>query len=278
MAKKKQIKSLFNEESLQAAITWFEISGLAYTIVTSNYQVKLIGSTDVKFIKGQKGKKCFIGFYKIKTDIEKTNIHIDIDKDNVQYFDSNLKELELKKIYNVDLKSAYATILKNSGLITPKTYKYICKLKKDDRLACVGMLAAKKYIFDYLGKDIINFSEETLNTENYFYFCCKKTFDVMQELKKICGNNYLFCWVDSIYYTDNKLTPLLTKKLKELKFNCSFEILREFKVIKSKDVFKITFNKNNKTKSFHIPVNNGSFSRDIVRKFIKPHRNLKLNK
>ncbi len=267
-----QSKSLFSEESLSASIDWYELSGLPYTIITSNYQVKINGHFDIKYIKGEKGKKCFIGFYKIKSDIEKTNIHIDIDKTTVQYFDANLEEMTRKKIYNVDLRSAYATILKNAGLITPKTYKYICKLKKDDRLACVGMLAAKKYIFNYVGKKITSFDEEVLETENYFYFCCKKTFDVMQELKMICGDSYLFCWVDSIYYTDYSKTKLLRQKLKELNFNCSFERLSNFIVRKNKEVYKINFTKKNKVKLFNIPVNNGSFSRDIIRKYIRGNK------
>jgi len=56
-------------------------------------------------------------------------------------------------IFNIDIKSAYATILKNDGLITQKTFDFINRLPKQERLTAVGMLAGKKNIFEKCESD-----------------------------------------------------------------------------------------------------------------------------
>ncbi len=272
MAKRiKREKSLFNPDSLEASIELCRISGEPYTVTVSNYTTLITGFLNKKYIKEEKNPACFIGASRIKADIVKSNIHVDINKDEVRYYDSNLQPMKTDKIFNVDLKSAYATILRNSGLITNKTFNYICSLSKPDRLAAVGMLASHKYNFNYIHDNIESFSEEKNEMEAYFYFCVNKTFEIMTELKKICGKSYLFCWVDSVYYSDYSKTKEVVKYLKSIKFHSSFEILSKVEVTDKDNHFTVEFFKEGKIKSFNIPKNEDSFARHIIAKHVKAY-------
>lgn len=265
----KKKKSFFDKDNLNACLNWCKISGKVYRVIVSNYTVSIEGAINIKFVRSNKSMKCFAAYRKIKSDVEKSNIVVDINKNEVNYFNSELYEFERDEIFNIDLKSAYATILKNDKIIKGNTFNYLTRLEKKDRLASVGMLASHKYVFDYLGNDILKFSEIKSDTEEYFYYCVKRTYDIMTELKKICGTSYLFCWVDSVYYTDKSKTPLLIDYLKSINFRYSFEILNNVKSVEAKSHYKVTFGKGDKVKYFCVPKNEGSFSRDIITKHLK---------
>lgn len=242
-----------------------------YTITVSNYTCKVEGALSMKFMKAEKSRKCFASFAKIKKDIRLSNVHVDIDRRDVSYYDTNLKPLKIKTLYNVDLKSAYATVLLNSGIITKETYKYICSLPKPDRLACVGMLASHQHIFTYEGGEPVCMPEEKRSEfEAYFYFCCMKTFEVMQSVKKICSkNSYLFSWVDSIYFKNEKDAQKIIDHLKVSGFNSTFEKLTNMQVSNKINHYKVEFfNASGKKKVFNIPIKDSTFARDIVSKYV----------
>lgn len=269
MKKRAKEKSLFEADSLDACLRWCKLSGMPYDVSVSNYTTSVSGHLNRKYVKDEKSIACFAGAYKIKSDILKSNIHVDVDKDEVSYYDTNLKPMVSDKIYNIDLKSAYATILRNDKLITNATFNYISKLPKPDRLAAVGMLASHKYNFNYTKNKINNFSEEINEMETYFYYCVHRTFEVMKELKRICGDSYLFCWVDSIYFTDYSKSKKIMAYLRSIRFKGSFETLSNVVIKENKNHFKINFTKEGKIKLFNIPRSNGSFSRSVISKYIK---------
>lgn len=277
MQKRKATRSLLNVQSVESVIDWCRLSGDPYIVSVSNYTTSIDGYLKFKFMKEEKSKRCFAAFSKIKSDIKKTNIHIDIDPSTVQYYDIDLNQRNHAKIYNVDIKSAYATILYNNGLISRATFRYILKLSKPDRLASIGMLASCKNHFTYQDGKIISEREERSELEAYFYFCCQQTYDLMGELKKICGNSFLYSWVDSVYYTDSTITPKLVAFLKSKKFQHSFEVLYNYDVIQKKDNYKIVFEKGGKRKVFNIPRTSSSFTRAIISKYVHNKFALHLN-
>ncbi len=96
-----------------------------------------------------------------------------------------------------------------------------------------------------------------------------RTFEIMKELKKICGDSYLFCWVDSIYFTDYSKSKKVMAYLKSIKFRGTFEVLSNVEIREKGNHFKINFTKEGKVKAFNIPKSEGSFSRSIISKYIK---------
>lgn len=174
-----------------------------FTITMSNYTAK-INSEFINYnsMEEEKSKNFFVASAMVKRDVKDKPVPT-IDKSEIRYFAFNVDEnLNLDNIYGIDLKNAYATILEKEGFISKKTLFYINQLDKLDRLGALGMLAGKKIIINYdeKGVPIGNPIFKTKDTENYFYFAVKRTSEIMNEMRKMIGIDYLFTWVDCIYF------------------------------------------------------------------------------
>lgn len=126
----------------------------------------------------------------------------DVEKKVIQYNDFNIKdEIFLESIYGVDINSAYPSILYRDGYISKKTYGYLAKLPKLDRLGAIGFLAGRKNVFKYNAKGNITQYKEIIkaDTENYFYYAVKQTAEAMQSCRDVIKGTYFFTWVDCIY-------------------------------------------------------------------------------
>ena len=216
---------------------------------------------DQKFVQSMQSKRCFAAFAKLKADVRKKPIP-KIDKDDLIYFQHDFKDYaKHDKVFNVDLKSAYATCLYNAGYISEETSNYLAKISKNDRLASVGMLASKKKVFDF-GKDgePFHYEEHVSELENFFYFAVQQTHEIMSKLKAACGHNYLFTWVDGIYFIpDEEILSRCLYILAEHKFNWSFDELTNFEVKPLGSYIKVTFDKDDKFKRFAIPTQQSQF-------------------
>lgn len=86
------------------------------------------------------------------------------------------------------------------GIISEGTFKYLSDLPKKDRLSSVGMLASKKTEYVFKNGEPVSCEDKTSEYAGFFFYAAKRTFEIMQELKVILDNNYLFTWVDCIYF------------------------------------------------------------------------------
>lgn len=201
-----------------------------------------------------------------------------IDKSQLQYFASNIFNADFYAdvIFNIDIKAAYATVLLNDGFISSNTYNYIMRLPKMDRLAAVGMLAGKKAIFsiDESGK-IISHTETVSPTADYFFYCVKKTFDIMSEAEKVIGNDaFLFSWVDGIYFLDDEKSALQTgARVKDFfaknNFAVSYERLENFSITNKRDFYECSYLKDGKQKLMNVPKPDNSTLKKIYEHLIK---------
>ncbi len=267
-------KSFNNLGSIEASIRFSKISGKPYQVIVSNYMTEIKGAENIKFVKEDKSKRCFSGYAKVKSDVTKSGIWLDVDKNSVSYYDVGDLKTTVKEAYNIDLKSAYATILYNSKMIRRSTFKYICGLSKEDRLACIGMLASHKYVFFYLGSEIIDMQEICSETENFFYFACEKTFQIMQNIKMICGESYLFSWVDSVYYTDDSKTQQIKEYLYSVGHLHSYDKIVNLEITEYHRYHKISFNKKAELEPtiFSIPKNASAFAKMVISKYTSKKR------
>lgn len=265
--KQNKQKTLLSNESAKGHIEFLKTSGFSYTLKISNYTTEIISDLyNIQFVQSMRGKQCFAAYSKIKSDISKKELPI-VDKEKLRYFEHDFKaDFFAEEIYNVDLKSAYATILYNDNYISESTFKYLSKIPKLDRLASVGMLASKKHIFEYNDKgELKNYSKYVSPTENFFFYCVQKTDEIMQNLKFICYEKYLFSWVDGIYF--NASPDLLSDIQHFLLSNFmpfTVDILKDFRVQITGNKCKISFKKNGKIKFFQIPAKNNEFANDIL--------------
>lgn len=149
---------------------------------------------------------------------------------------------------------------------------------KKDRLSAVGMLASKKLVFEFRKGKPENTREERSELAPFFFYAVKRTFEIMSELKKICGKSYLYTWVDGIYFLPD---PGIKKEceafLKEIKFPYSSEFLTEFEIKFMPRFIRASFMKEGKRKNFDLPLQDSAFNRIMSNALLLTDNKIKLN-
>lgn len=262
-----KIKSLLNKENSRAYIDFLKHSGFPFTLKVSNYTTEIISDLyNMQFLQSMRSKQCFAAYSKIKSDIKGVAAP-DVNKSGLVYFDHNFKQdFFAPSVVNIDLKSAYANALYRMKIIKEPTYKYLQRLNKLDRLASVGMLAGKKYVFGYDGNGkIVSFEKQISATENFFYYAVKVVQDIMFELRAIAGHDYLFTWVDGIYIRgDPEALKAMGEYLDYIEFPYSVDVLENFEVKVVAQKVKLSFMKNGKKKYFNVPAKNFTIATDLI--------------
>lgn len=226
-----------------------------FLLTSSNYTMSIDSELfKKKFITVEQAPRTFGAFAKLKKDLKDKPLPF-IEKDRLKYFVQHFrKDAFHPHVFNVDLKSAYATILHNDNLITSDTFKYLKRLDKQQRLAAVGMLASHKDKYTFKRGAITEKGEEDSPLSNFFFHLVKRTSEIMDDLKKICGRSFLFIWVDGIYFLpDEDIMSECAFYLDSIKFPYSMEYLTDFKVEILSDYTLVTLKKNGESKPFSLP-------------------------
>ena len=259
------IKALIRSDDPDKFMRMLINSNTDFDLYISNYAMKIIVDEQIiNFTKHEQSRATFAAFSKLKSELQDKK-RPNIEPDDVTYFLHDFKSpVYVERVCNIDLKSAYANILYMDELITPKTFRYLSKLIKKDRLSAVGMLASKKQVFEFRNGEPQNVHEERSEFAPFFFYAVKRTYEIMSELKKICGKSYLFTWVDGIYFLpDPGIEKECKTYLREIGFPFSVEHLREFDVNFLQRSIKVSFIKNDddKKKRFDLPMQDSAFNR-----------------
>jgi hypothetical protein len=150
-----------------------------------------------------------------------------IDKDyknsNIHYIDvnPNIKEGDVfEDICCLDINGAYWQTALLMGVISKEIYEEGIKKDKITRLASLGSLAKRKEVYKFDGNSFTHFETvRSYETENIWFAMCKRISDIMQALVKDLGGDFLFYWVDGIYF---KRSDENIKKVKEYLESCSY--------------------------------------------------------
>ena len=270
-------KSLKNPKSAKAHIEFLKKAGFPFTLKVSNYTIEIVSDLyNIQFLHSMRSNRCFAAYAKIKSNVMNFPLP-QVDHSRLEYFNHDFdKDFFVPHAINIDLRSAYATVMYNDGYISEDTFKYIQSIPKMDRLAAIGMLASKKYCFEYgEGGKLLQYYKTQSELETFFFHCAQRVGDVMKDLKKIAGNDYLFSWVDGIYLKANdeylyELSDYLANKY----FNWTIDIIYNFRVtINQKAKIGLSFYKEDKTKDghevckqklFNIPPASSMLANDIV--------------
>jgi hypothetical protein len=263
--KQKTQKLAFDFTEVRASIDFLEKNKIPYNLTLSNYTTAIeCEYYSRQYLAKKQSLKVFAAFNKIKNDLVNwsANERPEIHASDLKYFDHNLPAGHAySQIFCTDIKSAYATVLKNDYFIQESTFDYINSLKKDERLACVGMLAGKKEHFNFDG-EILNYTGTTKSEFTpYFYYCIQKTAQIMDILKNhVKKSTWLFYWVDCIYYShDNR--GEIEKALDELGYLYKSESLFHLGITEHPNHFNVEYyktknailNKSNKPKTLNFP-------------------------
>ena len=170
-------------------------------------------------------------------------------------YDSNpdIQNVFYQSCFNIDLSSAYAYCLLNNGLITKKTFNYLMKLPKMERLTSVGMLATSHVKYFYSGGKCVNFQPYREPTAQIFFFLIDEINYLMQDIKWILGNDFIFYWVDGVFMkptTSKKKIQDVENLLTSLSYPYKYEKVENFQVTRIKDHVVIDMIKNDETKRY----------------------------
>lgn len=259
------IKALIRSNDPDKFMRMLISANVDFDLYVSNYAMKIIADEQIiNFTKHEQSRATFAAFSKLKSELQNKPTP-KVNPDDVTYFLHDFKEaVYVERVCNIDLKSAYAHILFMDDLITRKTFKYLTKLVKRDRLSAVGMLASKKQVFEFRNGEPKDVREERSEFAPFFFYAVKRTYEIMSELKKICGKSYLFTWVDGIYFLpDPGIERRCKEYLTEIKFPSSTEHLNEFEVDFLPRSIKVSFYKKDdvKKKRFDLPMQDSAFNK-----------------
>lgn len=255
------MKAILKAEAVNGYIDFHKKMKIPFSLSVSTYTARIVSSyCDIHFMKSEQPKRVFSAFNMIKADIKGKRVK-PIQTEKLTYYTHSLEEKDFfaDLIFNIDIKSAYATVLKNDGLITEKTFNFLQSLPKQERLAAVGMLAGKKNVFE-LNSDGEIISEKVIisETADFFFYCVKKTAEIMQKACRALGNGFLFTWVDGIYFLENpksavKAGEILTEFFKDNGYLVTFQQLNNFEIKNKNGYFCCTYEKDGKIKLLNIP-------------------------
>lgn len=207
---------------------------------SGEYILELTGYTDT--VTDQKGQKTiiadgntrpstFAASKKIVSDYEASNIILEnIPPDAVRYYRYKQREFFYELAILIDIKAAYPSVLKNTGIITPETYDVLMKLKKLDRLKAIGMLASEKMrlIFED-GKLKRTEKGAEAKYKDIYFFAAYEIGEILHELSQINKEDFLFYWFDGIYIKSNWLYAAeIMKRLKEKEYEFSVSWIKNF--------------------------------------------------
>lgn len=251
------------KDNINAYINFLKVTGTPFTMKKSNYTCSIIHNNKMaRFLSTYQSNRCFAAFSKIKKDVNALKVP-KINYNRVRYFVHNFRKDSFHpEVINIDLKSAYATVLYNYKIISEDTFAYLKTLPKKDRLVSVGMLASKHVLFQYDNKGrLYNCQQFVSEYEPFFLFAVQKVFEIMTTLKNICEQNYLFTWVDGIYLKpDLEKLEKCIQYLDGINFPYSVDTLTNFNVKMVSTFVKVNFDKGGENKVFKIPIKDNIIS------------------
>jgi hypothetical protein len=258
--------TLMRKGNAKEYIQFMRNSKLPFQLSCSNYTTRLkAGELSKTFVANMQSKRTFAAYAKIKSDLKDKPVP-KINQDTLIYFQHDFKkDIYIDEVVNIDIRSAYATVLFNDGLISKETFAYLAKIKKHERLASVGMLASRKKNFEFVNGEPVSMEEVVSETSGFFFHAIKRTHELMNNLKKLCGNNYLFTWVDGIYFLpDPEAISKCLQELEQHNFEYKVENLTEFDVSIKQHKILVTFKKEGESKIFNLPSPTSEFKSIIV--------------
>jgi len=257
---KSQTDYLLEKLSKKPGAYYLEMTGYTDKITDQSGNVTIVAPSDMRNIVFAANKLIISDYLKSGIEIE------NVPRKGINYFQFNRKEFNEPGSILIDLKAAYPSMLLKYEIITPETYDFLMQLKKGERLKAIGMLASKKIKVKMCQGEENEFIEVPEGKySDLFFFAAYETGDLLNRLKQIAKDKFLFFWFDGIYIKKDYF--LLGEICEEItKFGLSFSVsnLETFKAEKTKNNnFKISWKevtnsekgiiKNPKTKTLILP-------------------------
>lgn len=232
--------------------------GIPYKIKQGTYTTTLeSGMGKFKFFSNDFPKRVFVAANMIKKDVKdsfKSPEIMNTKHMKTNYGSSdNIQNIITTDVLNIDLSGAYVQALWHTGIITERTYQYLLKLPKMERLPAIGMLATSYVELYYENGKCTKFAPHRAETSEIFFHLIDEINFVMKDIEYMLGKDYIFHWVDGVFFkkeTHKNVIKNIEDFLLELDYPFKYELVDTFKVRKQEDVIRIEMYKNNKYKKY----------------------------
>lgn len=201
-------------------------------------------------------KRDLILISKVKNHIEKNQIKAPKKVKNIDYVTKLMPEIDLnKELYAVDISAAYWCCAKNLNFIDEELFKegFKKKYSKKGRLISIGALASQPTLCKFDGKKYVYSKFEELPTANIFYKCAEVVNDLINNIAFILGKDFVFFWVDCVFFYEKKNIQVVENLFKNANFDCHTEKIISIAQDYKKKIITVTTDK--KTSNFFFKKN-----------------------
>jgi thiol-disulfide isomerase/thioredoxin len=201
----------------------------------------------------------------VKSHVVNNEIYLNPEFQEVQLFTRDVKYVQVAKLPKgtifddggeIDIDQAYWETAHILNIIDDEIYSKGKKgvISKMCRLTALGSLARQVYYYKFKGDRLIEtIIDRDPLLQNLWFTICKRVADTMQEAVKALGKDFIFYWVDGVYF---KNTPENVDRVTKIFSNKGYES-------RLKEIPKINFHE----KGFTVHDDN----KDQKREFTYPH-------
>jgi hypothetical protein len=254
-------------EEIDYYINYFERNKIPFKIYQTLNTAKIVTANEVLTYTNKINK---LNNYelnlirKVKKCAENLQDMPSTEAENVKYIDVskliNTNKVLTAELFELDLNSAYWENAYNNFFIDKETYLYGQgkKIGKKARLISLGALAKTTTVQEFDGEIYKDLKPIKTTTKGVFFECANICSLEMNILKIIAENNFLFFWVDAVFFrgvkTREKIETYLQDKgiaykiypLEKVKANKKDATITVYSEIHKKHERKFNFSKNKK--------------------------------
>ena len=273
MKKAKDKTLLYRDvETVKKIVQMYKDMKLDFCIKNSSYSTVIETATNqVRFITNNYSNAVFMAAQKIKADVLKSELGRSImaGSYSTSNYDSANGQGDGKwdKIINIDITSAYANCLLNSGLISKDTYQFVQKIPKTERLPAMGMLARNQLIINFEKGVATTHERFSAPTAQIFFYVISEINKMMQQVMTMAGDYFLFYWVDGIFLKQDIPVDLLNDieaVFLNKKYTVKYESVKDLEWKREEDSVVITMIKNGENKRYAFKDRNYSKNFDAL--------------
>ena len=151
-------------------------------------------------------------------------------KDEIDYYAyANLKGKQINNVFEVDINAAYWKAALNLKIITKSIFDQGMKVDKITRLASLGSLAKNPTIVTFNGVEESYERDKPAKTSYIWFAICNAVAEAMTEAKDLLGKDFIFFWVDGIYFRGKHNIKMVHKIFSEYNFESKLRKIDKLK-------------------------------------------------
>ena len=274
--KKQSITLYRNPEYVKSILEYYKKKKLSFSIKYSTYNTVVETEVNIqRFITHEFDNRVFFAFSMIQGDLKKspnTEKILAGEWKKTNYDSQNgLPNIKYKSCINLDITSAYPYCLYINGLITEKTFNFLMKLPKNERLPAIGMTAKKNTVIKYDKGQAVEWDYNEYKYAKIFYFVINQITDLMEWAKDIAGTDFLFYWVDGIFLkpkTPKAKIQEIESIFKEQGYYFKYEQVENLSLERKDDMIEINMIKKGEPKQYRF------VDRNLAKNFYNILKNL----